>query len=58
MGLFPIKKVDKDAIVPINVISLKLFQHFFTPPNVANFSFLRIVTKFCILVPRKPMSEN
>ena len=26
-GLFPIKKVDKGAIVPINVISLKLFQH-------------------------------
>ena len=53
MGLFPIKKVDKDAIVPINVIfgvwtNLGPMSDdlIFYAPNVANFGFLRIVPNF------------
>ena len=63
VGLFPIKKVDKDAIVPINVISFKLFQHQHRPekclcPPCCKFRFFEDRTEFCILVPRKPMSED
>ena len=40
------KKGQKNAIVPINVISLKWYQHvltfFFNTPNVANLGFRQI----------------
>ena len=52
-GLFSIKKVNKDAIVPINVKSFLLFLDkpgsyttvdlIFYAPNVANLIFLMIV---------------
>ena len=40
-GLFLIKKVDKDALVQINVISLKLDRILYAP-NVANLGFRKI----------------
>ena len=66
MGLFLIKKVDKVAIVPINVISLKLFQHSEFLPSKDSYLNLLFInplsrrdrTENCTFKPRKPMSED
>ena len=46
MGLFPIKKVDKDAMVTIKYFGTSLghkcVELFFNSPNVANLGFRQI----------------